>query len=611
MRLGSRAMLFTPRASSALGFIAFAVLLLLAPTMFGSGGYLLTEYEEVLSLLIVVIALNIAMGYAGQFLLGIPAVFALGAYPAALLAEHHPAGVGLFVMCVVSLVGGALGGLIIGLPALRVSEFYLGLVSLFATLVIPTVASQWNAIGGASGISLYSVPGFQPKLSGQTLYFIIAAIVLVVTALSWALLRSRPGRRFIILRSSGELAMSLGISPYRTKLLAILLSSALAGLGGGVYVYTQQFFSPASTSTSLAILLLAAVIIGGLGTVSGPIVGGLAVLGLNQFFTAFQSSNGIVFGALLVLFAVFLPDGAVSRISAFVRPRIRRASDAATFDLRKAPGPSTDAFRSDPAPTDAARDSQPLVIKGVHRSFGGVRAVQGIDLIVERGSVHGLIGSNGSGKTTLLNLISGFYRVDEGEIRLGDLRLDRIAPYLISRAGIVRTFQSPKLIGAESALNNIVPAAELHTSCLDIESVLRLPRGVRQIRAAKSQAWDALSAVGLGTVVQETGDALPHGTRRLVELARALALRPSFVLLDEPGAGLSPSELEILAATITRMADSGVGVLLIEHNVPLVLDIAQQVTVLHQGKRLFAGSPAELRANKEVAESVLGVGSGV
>jgi ABC-type branched-subunit amino acid transport system ATPase component len=236
-----------------------------------------------------------------------------------------------------------------------------------------------------------------------------------------------------------------------------------------------------------------------------------------------------------------------------------------------------------------------------------VTAVDSLDLTVNRGQVHGLIGSNGSGKTTLLNLISRFYSLDAGQIRIGATRLDNRPAHAVARAGIARTFQSPKLMLRETALENVIPAVELRVRCLGPESVLRLPRGIRANRQARDEALEILEALNLHHVIAQQASALPHGTRRLVELARAVALRPSFVLLDEPAAGLSPAELELVTEVCQNLARSGVGVLLIEHNVPMVLSIADSVTCLHQGKRLFQGTPAELRADASVASVFLGI----
>jgi branched-chain amino acid transport system permease protein len=605
------------------------IVLYLVPQIGGSGSFRLGEYEEVLSFLVIAVALNIAMGYAGQYILGITAVFAVGAYGAILAAKYHPHGIGLVAMCIIGGVVGAVGGLIIGLPALRVGGFYLALVSLFAALAIPTVAQQWGLVGADTGIPLYAVAGFAPQITGEELYFIVVSLVLLATLFSWALVHSRVGHRFVALHTSQQLATSIGIRAYRTQLLAILISSTMAGLAGGIYVYSQQFFAPGSSSVQFAVLLLAGMTIGGMGTITGPLIGSIIILGINQFFTSFQQYNGIIFGVLLLLFAVFLPDGLMARVAVLSerlginpprRPTIPAGRPAAAFAggaaaVAAVPEPTAATAVTEkpvarlPAwpPVLGAGDASPLVVEGAKRTFGGVTAVDDMDLTITRGQVHGLIGSNGSGKTTLLNLISRFYSLDAGQIKIGSRRLDNQRPHAVARAGIARTFQSPKLMLRETALENVIPAVELRIRCTGAESILRLPRGIRTNRQVRTEALETLEALGLQHVIDQKASALPHGTRRLVELARAIALRPSFVLLDEPAAGLSPVELEMVAEVCQNLAGSGVGVLLIEHNVPMVLSIADTVTCLHQGRRLFQGTPAELRADTSVASVFLGI----
>ena len=617
--------------------VALIIVLYVVPQIGGSSSFRMGEYEEVLSFLIIAIALNIAMGYAGQYILGITAVFAVGAYGAILAAKYHPHGIGLVAMCIIGGVVGAVGGLIIGLPALRVGGFYLALVSLFAALAIPTVAQQWGLVGADTGIPLYAVNGFAPEISGEELYFIVVSLVLLATLFSWALVHSRVGHRFVALHTSQQLATSIGIRGYRTQLLAILIASTMAGLAGGIYVYSQQFFAPGSSSVQFAVLLLAGMTIGGMGTITGPLIGSVIILGINQFFTSFQQYNGIVFGVLLLVFAVFLPNGLMARVAVLSerlginpprKPRIPAGRPAAAFAGDAAGGAAggAAAVAAAPEPTAAtavtkkpaarlpawppvlgASDASPLVVEGAKRTFGGVTAVDDMDLTITRGQVHGLIGSNGSGKTTLLNLISRFYSLDAGQIRIGSRRLDNQRPHVVARAGVARTFQSPKLMLRETALENVIPAVELRIRCTGAESVLRLPRGIRTDRQGRTEALEILEALGLQHVIDQKASALPHGTRRLVELARAIALRPSFVLLDEPAAGLSPVELEMVAEVCQNLARSGVGVLLIEHNVPMVLSIADTVTCLHQGRRLFQGTPAELRADTSVASVFLGI----
>jgi branched-chain amino acid transport system permease protein len=584
------------------------LLLLLAvyllPWLTNAQSFRLTEYEEIISFIVAVIALNIAMGFAGQYVIGITAVFMIGGYAAALATLHHPKVIGLTAMCVLGAVFGGVVGLVIGLPSLRIGGFYLALVSLFWAVVVPTVVQNWSLVGGQAGIAFFAVLDFNPKLTGDTLYLIYVSMALVATLFSWALLHSVVGRKFLALHASEHLSVAVGIAAYRTKLLAVFISAVLAGVAGAMYVYSQQFISPTSATSDTATLLLAALVIGGMGTVTGPIVGGALILGVNLLLTGLQNTTDIIFGVVLLVFVVLMPDGVLAQGAALNRRLgIRRT----TRSMARAPeAPKYDADEPSSPLTAAPRSHRgALHVIGVRRAFGGVVAVQGVNLTVEPGTVHGLIGSNGSGKTTLLNLISGYYRLDEGEIRLGDDRISR-SPTVVARLGVARTFQSPKLMLHESALDNVIVGAEMWKRASGPESVLRLPRGRRAAREAREVAMNALASLGLEHIASDEAQSLPHGTRRLVELARAIAMRPAFIMLDEPAAGLSPLELDTLIGVIGRLARLGVGILLIEHNVPMVLRLAEQVTVLHQGECLFQGTPGELREDREVASAFLG-----
>jgi branched-chain amino acid transport system permease protein len=604
------------------------------PLFASSGSILLQQMEYVYSLVLVAVGLNIVMGFAGQLSLGPGALFAVGGYTAAVLANHWPNQVGLLPMCAAAIVAAMVLGFLLGLPAGRVGGFYLGMVTLFFALVIPIVVGNMTITGGASGISLLANIDFVQHPSGPALYLLTAAIVLLAALMSWALLTSRIGHRFVVLRTSEELASSLGMSGYHTKLLAFVLSSIPAGLGGALYVYTQQFISPGSVTTTLSVYLLAACVIGGFGTVLGPVVGGILLLSLNQFLGSFSEYQGIIFGVLLVLFSVHLPSGllGLGGNSPGFMPALRNALPPGLATLLKCPtgpeaqmGPPKNAAVPDSGlalgphmPESASSNHLPLSVpylsgptqeslslRGVRKSFGGVVALGGVDLDVAPSSIHGLIGSNGSGKTTLLNLVSGFYKADGGDIRIGDTRFMGTAGQA-ARIGVARTFQTPKLVPKLSVLANVVPAAEMTHRAGGWSSFLRLPAGRHADHEARLLAQDCLELLGIAEYADEPAGELPHGLRRLVELARALALRPRFLLLDEPGAGLSHFEVDRLRAILIAIREAGAGVLLVEHNVPLVLELADRVTALHLGRCLAEGPPSVIRSHPDVALAFLG-----
>jgi branched-chain amino acid transport system permease protein len=346
---------------------------------------------------------------------------------------------------------------------------------------------------------------------------------------------------------------------------------------------------------------------------------------LSEFLGGLNKYQGVIFGLALIAVISAVPEGLVGaglwRKAAGLWFRGRSSSDTepevlpdAALDAVPVP-----AAASMPAPVGAAVPvgvagvgvdgvgvGSGLVVRGAQRRFGGVLAVDDVDLTVRPGSIHALIGPNGSGKTTLLNLISGFYRLERGVIEVDGERVDGHGPAFVARHGVARSFQTPKLLTDRDVHYNVIVAADFSTRASGFESVFRLPRGRRARRQADELAADCLAQVGLSEYAAVIASKVPHGMQRLIEVARGIALGPKFFLLDEPAAGLSPHEVEIMKSVVRALAHSGVGVLLVEHNLPLVLDLADEITVLHRGQRLAHGTPDEVAANDEVARVYLG-----
>jgi len=247
-----------------------------------------------------------------------------------------------------------------------------------------------------------------------------------------------------------------------------------------------------------------------------------------------------------------------------------------------------------------------LRLRGVALSFGNVRAIDGLDLDVEPGRIHGLIGPNGSGKTTTLNVISGYYAANAGTMQLGEDPLPPGMPTLRASSGIARTFQTPRVIGEASVLENVMIGGTIEGQATFVEALLALPRNRRDERMFAAKARALLGVVGLEMLADVRADRLQHSELRFIEIARALMLEPDFLLLDEPAAGLSSDEIERLGVLIKAISRRGTGVLLVEHHADLIFDICDQVTVLNLGRTLAAGTPAEIRVHKEVVSAYLG-----
>lgn len=588
-------------------WVAIAVLM---PMLIGSNTFRLGQLDFIASLLMVVAGLNIVLGFAGVIFLGPGALFAVAAYAGGVIATRYTSLSDLPVLCVFGIVASVIVAALAAIPSLRIGGFYLGMVTLFLTLVIPDLASHWSTTGGSNGISLIVDQSFTQHPQGTALYEVGIGLIVLMAGLTWLVRYSSLGRRFSAIQASEEMAQAVGIPPYRTKLVAFLLGAVPCGIGGIFYVYSEQFINPTAVNTNLTIYILAGLVIGGGGTILGPFVGMALVGAAVEFLGGFQKYQGIVYGVALIAVAIAAPRGLMG-VWVQLKDRVLSRRESA----RPGAGTTTVAEQVESllSTTNLVGRSRtdllqgpPLVVTGARKTFGGVRALDGVDLSVEPGVVHALVGPNGSGKTTLLNMISGFYHLDGGEVTLGEHRLDRIKPAYVARLGVARTFQTPKLVLTATALQNVMIAADGRSSTSVAGSVLHTPGGLRGDRVAAERSEQALRSIGLDAYAETGAGLLPHGTQRLLEIARALALDPRFLLLDEPAAGLGTVEVEALKRVIRAVADAGIGVLLVEHNLPVVFGLANKVTVLHQGVVISAGLPNEVASDPEVLRVYVG-----
>jgi branched-chain amino acid transport system permease protein len=378
-------------------------------------------------------------------------------------------------------------------------------------------------------------------------------------------------------------------------LIAIfLLAGALAAIAGGLFASLQTYITPDAFTFDLSILFFIAILIGGRGSILGPMLGTIILTILPEIAAPLAAWSTFLYAVLLLVIVLAMPGG----IAALLDFRNRRplASNRAIVPRPAALG---EAMRK-------AGGSRVLRLRGIVLSFGNVRAIDGLDLDVAPGRIHGLIGPNGSGKTTTLNVISGYYAAHAGTMMLGDDVLPQGLPALRAASGIARTFQTPRVIGAASVLQNVMIGGNIEGRATFVEALLALPRNRRDERMLGAKARALLGVVGLERLAEVRADRLQHSELRFIEIARALMPEPDFLLLDEPAAGLSSDEIERLAALIKAICRRGTGVLLVEHHADLIFDICDQVTVLNLGRTLAAGTPDEIRVHKEVVSAYLG-----
>lgn len=537
------------------------------------------------------VGLNVLLGLTGQVSLGHVGFYAIGAYAVAILTVD--AGFGFWPALLAALVLTGVIGVLLAIPALRVTGPYLAMITIAFAFIVEHGAVEWRGLtGGANGmmnIPPIGIFGYQFS-ELQTIYLVIAMTALTLF-LYWRFADSAWGLAMRAVRDSEIAGQSLGLNPVMIRTAAFGLSAMAAGLAGGLFAPITAFVSPSSFSFFQSILFLLVVIIGGSGTVFGPLVGAVIVVLLPEFLSDFAEYRLLFFGGLLLVVMWLAPAGIIGALSGWIR---RRGTDEPERGKGDAAG--IEAFLS------RENKGDDLMISDLAISFGGVKAVSQFEVTAPPGKVTSIIGPNGAGKTTVLNMVGGFYKPDRGRIVLGDIDLAGKPSHLVSRAGISRTYQTTQLFGDLSVLENLLVAlGKGHLGGL--KAALS---HVRSDEEACNQSRALLEFVGYKGNENTLTKHLAHVDKRLVEIARALATQPRVLLLDEPAAGLSAQDTQLLIPLLRRIADAGVIVILVEHDMGLVMEVSDHIVVLDAGTPIASGKPAAIRKNAKVREAYLG-----
>ena len=569
----------------------------------GPSNYHLGVLMRCMILMIVAIGLNILIGQAGLVSLGQAALYGLGAYVAAWLGAKQ--GVQFLPAVAAGTIATAAFGAILAYPTVRVRGVYLAVITIAFGLVFQNILVEWLSVTGGTqgliGIPRGSVFGI--SLTRPIYFWVVAGCLVLAFIIQYNIIHSRYGRAMLAAAQSQNAARALGINLAGTRTLAFVISAALAGLAGGLYTFLNLFVNYETFTFFHSISFLLMVILGGTGTLAGPIVGAAILTYVTEILQGLQEWQIFAYGLLLIGLMFVMPKGIMGTLEHLyarvtTTPRARETG----------PWPNRSATLSGLSGTAPTFFVPALTTEALTLRFGGLTAVDQVDLNVRAGSVHALIGPNGAGKSSVLNLISGFYTPSEGQIVFFGQEIAGRPSHHLARLGIARTFQNTELFGQMTVLENVLAGFNLHYRSTLFETLLRLPRFGREERGFLREAQELLRFVGLSDYAEEEARNLPFGHQRRLEIARALALRPKLLLLDEPAAGLTHGEIEDLKTLIRLLAQSGMTIILVEHHVEMVMTISDHVTVLDYGKVIASGTAAQVQNDPQVITAYFGSG---
>ncbi|MEO6972104.1 MAG: branched-chain amino acid ABC transporter ATP-binding protein/permease [Rhodoferax sp.] len=576
-----------------------ALLLALAPIVLGS--FAVSLLNDVGIGALVALGLVLLTGIGGATSFGQAAFVGIAAYASAWLTTAHGASPWLGLVFALVLTG--VSALALGLLTLRLGGHFLPLSTIAWGLSISLLFGNIDALGRHTGMS--NIPALQlgpwSLADPKAIYYLIWVTVGLSCWFSYNLLHSRSGRAIRSLRGGATLLASVGADAFRVRLMLFVIAALLAGVAGWLYAHMNRFVSPSPFDLRASIEYLLMVVAGGLGQLSGAVVGsGLVLLAKNglQDVLPLLSKRGaqvesVVFAALFILLLHHARAGLTGtlarRLKGFMAPPpLLAVTGAAPLARRALP----------------ARGTPLLTVAGAVKRFGGLVAVNDVSFDVRSGEIVGLIGPNGAGKSTMFNLVTGTLPMSAGHVKFLGQNVSGASQRVIARLGMARTFQHVKLRPQMSLLDNVALGAHARTKSGVLAAGLRLDRG--EERQVHDEAMRQLARIGLAERAHEQAGSLPLGTQRILEIARALAADPVLLVLDEPAAGLRRKEKQALGALLRRLRDDGMTILIVEHDMDFVMKLVDRLVVMNFGSKLVEGVPAAVRADERVQAAYLG-----